>query len=440
MSPPTDLAALYQQIGRAGRDAGRRDPGSPAPVNSGLALATSRGMRMVRFMTGQELPPSLLRRTGHIVLAQRGGTLDPVRLAETLMADDAATGELTEADLEDRYVQDRYRGGVMRAFSALADLAAVEDLGDHPPYCAIKPGDLGPAPRAADQPNKGPSDPVRIERAVVDIALSWDTPGKVDVQALDRELAARCPDYRSVAEGPAATWELLADLHDRGLLDVSAAPSRRLVTGLTVLTDTLPDGYLPLLRRRGSRAAAELAELGRFFDATTVCAQRAFGDYFGVGDIPEGCCATAACRCSACWNAGDHPVDERRPAVADAFYSPRGGSRTDTALRERRIDIQIHRLLQLQPSGAHPRRLWHALRGDESSYNPRQHKMIPLPRVLRESRHFGGRADLPYASVGEGLTRLAGSGVAAEGPDGLWRAIRPARQAPGSSAREEAGA
>ncbi|MFF4870786.1 DEAD/DEAH box helicase [Streptomyces sp. NPDC000961] len=441
VSPPTDLAALYQQIGRAGRDAARRDLAAPAPVNSGLALATSRGMRLVRFMTGQELPTSLLRRTGRLVLAQRGGTLDPVRLAEALMADDAATGDLSEADLEDRYTQDRYRSGVMRAFSALADLGAVEDLGDHPPFCAIKPGDLGPPSQLVDQPGGQSTDPARIERASVDIALSWDTPGKVDVQALDRELAIRCPDYRSIADGPAATWELLADLHDRGLLDVSAAPSRRLVTGLTVHTDTLPDGYLPLLSRRGSRAAAELAELRRFFEATTVCAQRVFGDYFGVSDLPEGCCTTAVCRCSACWNTGDQPVDERRPAVADAFYSrPQDNARTDTALRDQRIDLQIHRLLQLQPAGAHPRRLWHALRGDESSYSPRHHKMIPLPKVLRESRHFGGRADLPYTAVGAGLTRLAGGGVAAEGPDGLWRAIRPARRAPGSVAREETGA
>ncbi|MFE5513704.1 DEAD/DEAH box helicase [Streptomyces sp. NPDC056529] len=439
VSPPTDLAALYQQIGRAGRDGAGRDTAAPGPVNSGLALATSRGMRMVRFMTGQELPGALLRRMGDLVLAQRGGTLDPVRLAETLMTEDAATGALKETELQDRYTQDRYRSGVMRAFGALADLDAVEDLGDHPPYCAVRPGDLHPVRHAAgradppaDRSGRREAEPVRIERAVVDTALSWHTPGKVDVQALDRELATHCPDYRSIADGPAATWELLADLHDRGLLDVSAAPSRRLVTGLTVRTATLPVGYLPLLHRRGSRAAEELAELRRFFDATTVCAQRVFADYFGVKDLPKGCCTTPDRRCSACWDTGGQPVDERRPAVAEAFHSPapRHGGRTDTAQRDQRVDLQIHRLLQLQPQGMHPRRLWHALRGDESSYQPRSRKMTSLPRAVRDSRHFGGRADLPYAAVGDSLTRLAAGGAATEGPDGLWRPARPPRHTP----------
>ena len=166
-----------------------------------------------------------------------------------------------------------------------------------------------------------------------------------------------------------------------------------------------------------------------FFDSTTVCAQRVFADYFGITDLPEGCCTTARCRCSACWDTGRWPLEERRPAVAEAVHSPRprAGGDADTALRDQRVDIQVHRLLQLQPQGVHPRRLWHALRGDESSYNPRSRKMSPLPRAIRDSRHFGGRADLPYPAVGESLKRLTVSGAAVEGQDGLWRAVRLAR-------------
>ncbi|GAA2463295.1 DEAD/DEAH box helicase [Streptomyces macrosporus] len=465
VSPPTDLAALYQQIGRAGRDSAGRGTAAGGPVNSGLALATSRGLRMVRFMTGQELAPSLLRRMGALVLAQREGTLDPVRLADVLMAEDAAASALSQRDLEDRHTQERYRNGIMRAFSALADLGAVEDLGDHPPHCAVKPGDLrharygarrtgslaeaaaageteAPALRSATSAAEEEVELARMEQAVIDTALSWETPGRVDVRLLHQHLDAHCPGYRAYADGPAATWELLADLHDRGLLDVSAAPSRRLVTGLTVRERTLPDGYLPLLGRRGLRAAKELARLKHFFDATTVCAQRLLADYFGVTDLPEGCCTMARCRCSACWDTDRWPIDERRPAVAEAFHSPRprDSGRTDTALRDQRVDLQVHRLLQLQPQGAHPRRLWHALRGDESSYNPRSRKMIPLPKEIRDSRHFGGRADLSYAAVGKSLARLAAGGAAAEGQDGLWRALRPARQAGSKPAREGSGA
>ncbi|MEU5425271.1 DEAD/DEAH box helicase [Streptomyces olivoreticuli] len=450
VSPPTDLAALYQQMGRAGRDSAGWGTAATGPVNSGLALATSRGLRMVRFMTGQEPAPSLLRRMGALVLAQSEGTLDSVRLADILMADDAAAGVLSESELEDRYTQESYRSGLMRAFSALADLGAVEDLGDHPPYCAVKPGDLrttrygpGRSGTAAEKHVGEEAEIARIEQGVIDIALSWGTPRNIEVRLLDRELAARCAGYRSVAHGPAATWELLADLHDRGLLDVSAASSRRLVTGLTVRIRTLPHGYLPLLARRSRRTMEELARLKDFFGSSTVCAQRAFADYFGAPDLPEGCCATARCRCSACWDTGRWPVEERRPAVAEAFYSPRprDGGRTDTALRDQRVDLQVHRLLQLQPQGVHPRRLWHALRGDEFAYNPRSRKMIPLPKAIRDSRHFGGRADLPYPKVGESLMRLAAGGAAIEGPEGLWRAVRPARHpGTGSAGQQEGGA
>ncbi|MEW1603048.1 DEAD/DEAH box helicase [Streptomyces sp. NPDC093808] len=446
VSPPTDLAALYQQIGRVGRDSAGRGTTDEGPVNSALALATSRGLRLVRFMTGQELPPSLLRRMGELVLEQNNGTLDPVHLADVLMAEDAATGQLSESELEDRHIQERYRSGVMRAFSTLADLGAVEDLGDHPPYCAIKPGDLQPPRHGAGQAALvGGTDEepglARIEQTVIDTALSQDPRHKVDVRLLDRELAECCPDFRTVADGPAATWELLADLHDRGLLDVSAAPSRRLVTGIAVRARTLPDGYLPLLGRRSRRAVEELSRLKHFFDSTTECAQRAFADYFTVSELPDGCCTTARCRCSACWDTGHWPVDERRPTVARAFHSPRprDGGRTDTALRDRRLDLQVQRLLQLQPQGVHPRRLWHALRGDESSYNPRNRKMVSLPRAIRDSRHFGGRADLPYSAVGSSLERLAADGVAVQRPDGLWRAARPARRAGNGPVRKENG-
>ncbi|HEX5534255.1 MAG TPA: DEAD/DEAH box helicase [Actinomycetales bacterium] len=449
VSPPTDLAALYQQIGRAGRDSVGWGTAADGPVNSGLALATSRGLRMVGFMTGQELKPSLLRRMGHLVLAQRDGTLDPARLADVLMAEDAATGALNESDLEDRYTQERYQSGIMRAFSALADLGAVEDHGDHPPYCAVKPGDLWPVlygTQRTDNPVKGEvSERARIEQAVIDTALSWDIPKRVDVRLLHQQLTARCVGYPEYADGPAATWELLADLHDRGLLDVSAAPSRRLVTGLTVTGGrerTLPDGYLALLGRRGQRAAEELARLRHFFDANTVCAQRLFADYFDVTDLPGGCCSTARCRCSACWDTGHGLVGERRPAAAEAFHSPRprDGGGADTSLRDQRVDLQVHRLLHLQPQGMHPRRLWHALRGDESSYHPRSRKMIALPAALRDSRHFGGRADLPYSAVDQSLARLAAHGAATEDDQGLWRAVRPVRHAGSRSEQKGSGA
>ena len=322
VSPPTDLAALYQQIGRAGRaDAAPARP-VQGPANSGLALATSRGMRMVRFLTDQGPRRPLLRRMGALVLAQNSGSLDPVRLADLLMDEDVESGDLTEADLADRHTHELYQGGVMRAFSALADLGAVDDLGDHPPLCRGQVrGPRSARRRPLRRSHCRTAESLAVERIVIGTALASGHPRARRRPAAGQRTRLRiAPPTGRFAEGPAATWELLADLHDRGLLDVSAAPSRRLVTGLVVRADPLPGGFLALLQRRGRRAAEEFGRLRAFFEASSVCAQRIFADYFGAAELPEGCCETARCRCSACWDTGSWPADQRRPAVADAFH------------------------------------------------------------------------------------------------------------------------
>ncbi|MET8009881.1 DEAD/DEAH box helicase [Streptomyces sp. NPDC005271] len=423
VSPPTDLAALYQQIGRAGRDGAGRGTDGDAPVNAALALATSRGLRTVRFMTGQDLRPTTLRRMGRAVVAQ-SGSLDAAAIAETLMAEDAAAGLLEESELRSDHTVDLYRTGVMRAFSALADLGKVTDLGDFPPLCTVKPGEMT-TPTACGTSGE-PEGGAVVERRIVENVLAFPGLDRLRVEVIDGHLAENVEGYRDLADGPAGTWEILADLHDRGLLDVSAAPSRRLVTGLAVHDRQVPSGFLPLLARRATRATGELSLLKNFFEDTATCAQRKFADYFGVSELPDGCCTSARCRCSACWTVPDWPPHERRPAVALAFESaaPRTGGGADEALRMRRLDSQIHRLVRLMPRGLHPRTLWHALRGDETSYHPGRGRRVPLPRALRDSRHFGGRADLPYADVEKSLVRLAEAGAVAATEDGRWHAGR----------------
>ncbi|WP_406002416.1 DEAD/DEAH box helicase [Streptomyces sp. NBC_00829] len=427
VSPPTDLAALYQQIGRAGRDGAGRDTEGEGPVNAALALATSRGLRTVRFMTGQDLPVPLLRRMGQTVLGRRGGSLNAAVLAESLMAGDAAVGTLDESEMRSAHTADRYRTGIMRAFSALADLGAITDLGDYPPLCAVKAGDthLPLQPQVSPEPDPlAKSD--ALERRIVAAILAMPERTRLRVDVLDTHLAERIDGYRDVADGPASTWEILADLHDRGLLDVSAAPSRQLVTGLAVHQWFLPEGFLPLLVRRSARAAGELALLKDFFEDTATCAQRKFADYFGVLELPDGCCTSARCRCSACWTSPNWPAHERRSGVTQAFESaaPRMGGGADSTLRAQRLDSQTYRLTRLMPRGVHPRTLWHALRGDETAYHPIRKKQIPLPRTLRDSRHFGGRADLPYTDVEKSLLRLAEAGAVAATSDGKWQARR----------------
>ncbi|WP_051966076.1 DEAD/DEAH box helicase [Kitasatospora mediocidica] len=433
VSPPTDLAALYQQIGRAGRDGADQSPGTEGgPANTALALATSRGMRTVRFMTAQDLSPSLLRRMGGAVLKQRG-SLDPVALADILMAQDVAAGLLDEEEIRKGHVADRYSGGVMRAFSALADLGAVADLGDYPPLCAVKGGEAPPGGRGPDPVHRHDV----MEHSIVESVVSLPDGSRLRVDDLDAHLAQSVDGYREVSDGPAGTWEILADLHDRGLLDVSAAPSRRLVTGLQVEQNRLPEGFLPLVSRRAERAREELALLRAFFDEPAVCAQRKFADYFGEVDLPEGYCSTAQCRCSACWAVPDWPKEQRRPSVAQAFESPapRAGGSTDSALRENRIDLRAYRLARRMPGGVHARSLWRALRGEEASYDPANRRLVPLPRPLRDSPHFGGQAGLPYSEMEQSLQRLVAAGALVATVNGRWRArsvpmatLNPARR------------
>ncbi|QMU68456.1 DEAD/DEAH box helicase [Streptacidiphilus sp. P02-A3a] len=422
VSPPTDLAALYQQIGRAGRDAA--NPGSGAGdevANTALALATGRGLRTVRFMTAQDLSPSLLRRMGRTVLRQRG-SLDPVALAEELVAEDLAAGLLDEEEVRKGHVTDRYSGGVMRAFSALADLGAVVDLGDFPPVCAVKAGEgppTGEGPEPADRDDA-------VEHAIIKNTLSLPDRSRLRVDTLHTHLLRSVQGYQEVADSPAAGWEILADLHDRGLLDVSAAPSRRLVTGIRVVDERLPEGFLPLVSRRAQLAREELALLKAFFDEPAVCAQRKFADYFGVADLPPGCCGTARCRCSACWAVPDWPKEQRRPTVAQAFESPdpRAGGGTDDALREQRIDHRAYRLARRMSHGVHARSLWRALRGEEASYDPVNRRQVPLPRALRDSPHFGGHAGLPYSELERSVRRLVAAGALVATVNGRWRATR----------------
>jgi len=60
----------------------------------------------------------------------------------------------------------------------------------------------------------------------------------VRTMAKQRNCVQHPNGHRPRSEHTADIWQLLVDLHDRGLLDVSAAPSQRLVTGLAVHATT----------------------------------------------------------------------------------------------------------------------------------------------------------------------------------------------------------
>jgi len=441
VSPPTDLAALYQQLGRAGRDAagksitGAADPAEDGadgtggaddggaerpPENTGLALFTSRGLRTVAFMTGQDLHGSLLTRMGRAVL-HSGGVLDAADVADRLIGEDLANGALSAQDARSRRTAEAYTAGVVRAFAALAGLGAVTDLGDFPPLVKVQPGEL--LVRDDDGTDSA------VVAALLALPARADAPGalgraRLPVVHADTHLSLTVPGYRELAPDAAATWQLLADLHDRGQLDVSAAPSRRLVTGLTVHTTILPDGFTAALAGKAARAAREVALLQDFFADRGTCANRKFADYFGVDDVPAACCTTAENRCSACWDfRTDWPVGDTEPATARALRveKPRpAGWRIDAAAKARRLDEQVQQLVWNVDRGLTARDVHLALRGQDSWFYAKARRRIRLPNALTTSRFFGANPAVKLADVEDSLARLAADGrVVAAGK--RWR-------------------
>jgi RecQ family ATP-dependent DNA helicase len=468
VSPPTDLAALYQQIGRAGRDAAGRaltgtddaekdavdtitttgagtdtgnNEGIAAAVPSvGLTLMTTRSLRTAAWMSGQDLPRPLLVRMGRAVLTC-GGILDAGAVADTLIAQDLTSGALNPAQACSRFTHETYTTGVVRAFAALATLNAVTDLGDFPPLAAIKPGELLHPPAANDTGSDGGSARPDVADAVVAALLALPVRGngpltrsRLRVVAADRLLATAVPGYRDVADDVAGTWQVLADLHDRGLLDVSAAPSRTLVTGLIVHTRDLPDRYWAALSGKAARAGAEIAALRSFFADARTCANEKFANYFGV-TVPDGCCTTAANRCSACWDyRDDWPATDRRPAAADALDTPRprpAGWRIDTATKTRRLSEQIRKLCWLHDRGLSTNELRLALRGQDTMFyvQGRRTRTRRLPYMVVNSVYFGASPDVTRDEIDAACQRLAVDGhLVAQG--WCWRdAGNVARQA-----------
>src|SRR5262249_10630120 len=142
---------------------------------------------------------------------------------------------------------------------------------------------------------------------------------RLDVAAADARLAASVPGFRDLAADPPATWQLLADLPDRGQLDGSPPPSPQLLTRVEGHVRAVPAGYAAAVSGKAARAAVEIALLQDFFADRGTCTNRKFADYFGV-DVPDTCCTTTANRCSACWDfRPDWPATDTQPAAGAAL-------------------------------------------------------------------------------------------------------------------------
>lgn len=413
-SPPTDLAALYQQLGRAGRDA--------AGTNVGLAFGSTRGLRTVAFMTGQDLSPDLFRRMANAILSCHG-ILNTETVADRLIGDDLAAGRITLDDARSSRVIDAYTSGVSRVFAALADLNSVTDLGDFPPTVTVKTGELLRTDVVSHEHGKQAGEIVSALLALP--ARDGHRLGRdrLSIAAVDNYLAGLIPGYREMAPDAPATWQLLADLHDLGQLDVSAAPSRRYVTGVDVRTRTLPPGFSAAMAGKKERAGRELNLLHDFFDDLQTCANRKLASYFGV-TRPDECCTSETNRCSACWNHGDYPLGEHRPAVSRAFQaSSHDLNKSRDTPNDQRLDEQIRMLVWVAYRGIHAQDLHRALRGTDSWYNPKRGKRIRLDTPVLTSRFFGANPSVTLQQIEGSLDRLRDSGIVASGEHDRWHAV-----------------
>lgn len=408
-SPPTDLAALHQALGRAGRAQAGLPSGHPERTGAvGMALATERGWRTVEFLTTQDLPPAVLSGAGLAVLRSRG-LVDASAIGDRLLAAEVAAGRMSPQRAMLWRTRDAYRVAVLRAVAALSVLGAVEDRGDLPEVVRLLPGEVSPV---------DPDDTALVTGV---LAFSAEDRRTLALERLTQQLKAD-----SVVEpgwGPAEVWSALMEAHAVGWLDVSQAPTRRWLTAVVVRTTTLPAAFGEITGRRAIRAAAELAELRAWFD-DQACAQAGLARYFDAA-TPADACADAGCRCSTCWfdPAALARDTAPQPALFGAFYAarPRPVSAATEARQVADVDRLVTRLLWDTYGGLGPTLLHSVLVGRDTVFNARTGERRPLrPRLLYHSA-FGRKPGLRPQAVVDSLERLADAGVAVQVDGGLWR-------------------
>lgn len=408
-SPPTDLAALHQALGRAGRAQAGLPVGHPRRTGAiGMALATARGWRTVEFLTTRDLPGAVLDGAARAVLAS-GGLVDAAQIGDSLLAREVAAGRVPPERAVLWRTRDAYRVAVLRAVAALASLGAVDDRGDLPEVVRVLPGNHDP---------EGPAD-----RAFVGGVLAWPAEDRraLALERLTRRLVA--DGVVDKVEGPAEIWSRLLEAHSVGWLDVSQAPTRRWLTAVAVRSSTVPAAYGPLIGRRALRAAAELAELRAWWEDRS-CAQEGLARYFDVA-VPADACADAGCRCSTCWfdEAAVAADPTPHPELFAAFFAgrPRPVSAATETRQAADVDRLVTRLLWDTYAGLGPSLLHSVLVGRDTIFNARTGERRPLRRRLLYHNAFGRKPGLRPQAVGDSLARLADAGVAVPVDGGLWR-------------------
>jgi RecQ family ATP-dependent DNA helicase len=404
VSPPTDLAALYQQLGRGGRDMASRPLAHVDTATYALTLATDKTLDTAQWLASQDLPPALFTEFGTRVLTESAtGSLDLASTRDALMSAHVAAGMLSVADSRDPRLREAWKVGLTRAVAALADLEVVTDLGDVPARIAVTAGT-----RPAGDP---------LSRAVLDAVLALPVRGSDPSRssaALPDLLRHLTGDPRCRAAGLddrttlADLWLLLCDLHDDAILDVSQRPNTHMLIGLTRSTTstTLPVQYVQRITGKLARAAGEAAALRAFFAVGAECLNTRLARYFSV-PTPAACCSTDQVKCSVCAVQPGGPGVDRDGVVGALLYGRLRPAATDPAVRAGRIDAAVLRMLRQHFNGATAVQIRLVLRGEHRQWIPSQGRFRRLPTRLTDNSQFGQLPTLTQRELGDSLSRLA---------------------------------
>lgn len=418
-SPPADLAALYQELGRAGRD---------KSASTGVLIGSPRAFRTLAFMEGlgKTLDPLRVARIAGPILDGHG-PLDVEAVATELMEGDIRDGLIPPAEADKKETLGEYKTSVVRVLAALAEDGIIEDRGDFPDVVKVVHRD--------DAPDPG-TDLAPLLDAIVGAITN---PGEVEVTALSIALA---PDFADEVGDPGDLWVRLLELHSLGYLDVSQMPSKRQMTSLIRSGSRLPANFATRFLSRVR--AEERQRLVEFFGRreSPTCVNDDFRIYFEEPELPEGTCATDANRCTGCWRAGHGGADAVRPHLLEVLTDarPRSPRRTEGETRgfHGRIARNVERLMRARWGAMTAFYVEKTLRGEDHFYSRRSGKMEPLWPELVNSAVFGSMPSLKRADLAAALTALEDADkirrVADDPP--RYRFVEHIRSEEGRAARE----
>jgi RecQ family ATP-dependent DNA helicase len=391
VSPPTDLAALYQQLGRAGRDRAAR-PGEPGPYTAGLALSYPRAQRTISFMTEQRVADDLLARIAGKLLEQKE-VFSSRSLAQDLIDEDLTSGKVKPDEAGKSETLDTYQTGVLRVLAELSLQGVVCDQGDFPRTIEVRRGDYEP-------------DTEGMRDLVEEIIAVLPPDRKVETVILHESLRSR---FRDDLPDPGALWHTLLELHTLGYLDVSQRRNREQLTCVEFFSRELPERLVRGLAERKRRISVEVSLLRGWFSTPARCCNDGFRRYFDAEELPPGTCATDDCRCSGCWTQSGLS-DAVEPRLYEAFKSdnlrPVSATTRGRKRSEDQLDRLIWQLLWHNFAGLVENIMWAVLRGEDHYYSRADRKRKQLwPRLLL-SRVRGRKPALRKDDLQASLRRL----------------------------------